>query len=162
LRLGRLRRGELIAGASGVALAILLFTGQWYAIPDVLAHTAKVLGAGTGYNGWHVVGLWRWLLVPTVLAAVALAWFQATQRAPAIPVTFGVFVTVLGGLSTLALVYRVLLVSPPPNLNREAVAYLGLLAAIGITYGGFASMREEGGTDPRTLDIETVRLPDGT
>ena len=50
----------------------------------------------------------------------------------------------------------------PPSagalLDQQVGAWLGLLAGIGIAYGGFASMREEGGTDPSALAIETVRL----
>jgi hypothetical protein len=52
-----------------------------------------------------------------------------------------VIVTVLGLLSTLWLVYRVL-INPPHSIQFGAV--LGLIASAGILYGGFASMRAEG------------------
>ena len=54
------------------------------------------------------------------------------------------------------------LCTPAPTLDQRAGAYLGLLAAIGIAYGGYKSMREESGTDPEALDIETVRLQSGS
>jgi hypothetical protein len=36
------------------------------------------------------------------------------------------------------------------------------VAAAGIAYGGFASLREEGGADPDVLEIETVRTTEPT
>jgi hypothetical protein len=35
-----------------------------------------------------------------------------------------------------------------------------LVAAAGIAYGGYASMREEAGADPAALHIETIGLSD--
>jgi hypothetical protein len=72
-----------------------------------------------------------------------------------------VIVTVLGGVSAVALIYRVLINTPGPNLDQRAGAYLGLVATIGIAYGGYKSMREEAGADPAVLDMETIRLQNG-
>jgi hypothetical protein len=96
----------------------------------------------------------------TILVAFALVYFQAAQRAPAVPVTLSVILTVLGGATLIAVIYR-LLAGPPSGgglLDQQAGAWLGLLASIGIAYGGFASLREEGGADPSALEIETVAL----
>jgi hypothetical protein len=158
LRLERLRRGELIAGGSALALLVFLFVLHWYDVSGTFAPTLALgLHARTSWTGWQGLTIVRWLLLVTVLAALALAYFQAVQRAPAIPVTLAVIVTVLGGLSTLALIARVI-DTPGNHLDRRAGAYLALLAAIGIAYGGYASIREEGGADPQSLEIETVRL----
>ena len=158
----RLRRGELIAGASGAALVVFLFAVHWY---HVNATFAPTLGGGlharTTWTGWQALTYVRWLLLVTALAALALTYFQAVERAPAIPVTLAVITTVLGGLSALALIARVI-DTPGNGLGRSAGVYLALAAAIGIAYGGFASLREEDGPDPAALDIETVRLPGPT
>jgi hypothetical protein len=103
----------------------------------------------------------RWLLLVTALVALALAYFQAAERAPAIPVTLSVITTVLGGLSALTLIARVIH-TPGNHLDRRAGVYLGLAAAIGIAYGGFRSLREETGADPARLEIETVSFPGHT
>jgi hypothetical protein len=158
--LTRLRRGELVAGASGVLLFVFLFIPAWYALNGVLSQTASDLGARTSWNGWWGLSGWRWLALLAILAALALAYFQAAARAPAIPVTLAVIVTVLGILTVIAVAYR--LVAGPPSggsfLHQRVGPYLGLLAALGIAYGGFASMREEAGADPTEIEIETVRL----
>jgi cytochrome bd-type quinol oxidase subunit 2 len=128
----RLRRGEMLAGASAVLLAIFMVGGTWY-------------GTGTGSSGsrsgWQALTDLRWLLLATILAAVALVLVQATRRAPAIPVTMSLIVMLLGMVTVVALIYRVLINAAP---HEEAAAYLGLLWALGIAFGGYFSLREEG------------------
>lgn len=160
--LRRLRSGELIAGGSGVLLLIFLFALKWYAVGASLSPTLANLGRATSWTGWSGLNHLRWFLLLTILAALALAFFQAAQRAPAIPVALSVIVTVLGVLSVLALIYRVV-INPPSgsDVGQRPGAYLGLVAAAGIAYGGYRSMRAEAGTDlgPRG-QIETVRIGD--
>jgi len=159
----RLRRGELIAGASGLALILFMFALTWYAVNGTLAPTLSLgLHQRTSFTGWQGLTHLRWLLLVTALLALALAYFQATLRAPAVPVTLAAIVLVLGGLSALTLIYRVLINPPSGGLDQRAGAYLGLVAAIGIAYGGFASLREEDGPNPDVLEIETVRLTGST
>jgi hypothetical protein len=161
LSLDRLRAGELIAGASAVALLVFLFVPEWYALKGNFARTATILHARTSWNGWWGLSGARYLVLVTIAVALALVYFQATERSPAVPVTLSVIVTVLGVASVIAVLYRVL-AGPPSGgslVAQQAGAYLGLVASVGIAYGGFASMREEGGTDPAALDIETIRLP---
>jgi len=142
--LSRLRGGEWIAGASAVLLLACEFLLKWYG----------------PLNGWHELTHLRWLVLLTVVAALALVYFEATRRAPAIPATLSVMVTVLGGLNALALIYRVL-INPPgrATLSVEAGAFLGLLSALALAYGGYRSMRTEGIAERDQVQaIETVRL----
>jgi hypothetical protein len=126
---GRLRRGELLAGTGAVLLLVFLLAGKWY-------------GHGGGARtGWEALTSLRWLLVVTIVAALALVAAQVTRRSPAIPVTLSMIVAVLGLITVLALIYRVLL-SPPAH--EQVGAFLGLLSAIGLAYGGCLSLREEG------------------
>jgi cytochrome bd-type quinol oxidase subunit 2 len=147
----RLRRGELLAGASAVLLAILMFGVKWY-------------GAGSGNGGgsrtgWEALTDLRWLLLVTIVAAVALVVVQASHRAPALPVTMSLVVMLLGIVTVLALVYRVL-ISPPPH--QEVGAWLGLLSALGITVGGYLSLRQEGiARRDERRDIPIVRPGSG-
>jgi hypothetical protein len=100
----------------------------------------------------------RWLLVTTGIGGVALTYFQATRRAPALPVALSVLVTVLGGGSTIGLIVRIVAGSrrgPPPPPG----AYVALAGAAAAAAGGYASMRQEAGTDPRALGpLETITL----
>jgi hypothetical protein len=157
----RLRRGELIAGGGAVVLAVSLFLLPWYGLRSPLGPTAASLGASTSFDGWNGLSHLRWLVLVTILVALALVWLQATRRAPALPVSASVVLTVLGFLTVLALIYRVVINVPGSDslVDRKVGAFVGLLAAIVMTYGSYASMREEGlpGRDART-EIETVSL----
>src|SRR5581483_3695148 len=158
LKAERLRRGEVIAGASGAALVVCLFALHWYDVSGTFEPTLALgLHARTSWTGWQALTYVRWLLLVTALVALALAYFQAAERAPAIPVTLSVIATVLGGLSTLALIARVI-DTPGNHLDRRVGVYPGLAAALGIAYGGLGSLRERAGSDPAALEIETVAL----
>jgi cytochrome bd-type quinol oxidase subunit 2 len=140
---GRLRRGELLAGVGGVLLLVFLLAGRWY------GHGAQAR------TGWEALPVLRWLLVVTIAAAFALVFAQVTRRAPAVPVTLSLVVTVLGAITVLALIYRVL-ISPPSH--EQAGAFLGLLSAIALAYGGYLSLREEGiARQDAPRDIPVVR-----
>jgi nitrate/nitrite transporter NarK len=124
-----LRRGELLAGTGAVLLLVFLLAGKWY------GH------GGLSRTGWEAMTNLRWLLVVTIAAALALTLTQVARRSPALPVTLSLIVTVLGLVSVLALVYRVLI---DPPASEQTGAILGLISAIGLAYGGFLSLREEG------------------
>ncbi len=125
----RLRRGELLAGTGAVLLLVFTVAGKWY-------------GSGSGSRtGWQALTDLRWLLVVTIAAAFALVLAQIARRSPAIPVTLSLIVTVIGLICVLALIYRVL-INPPAH--EQAGAYLALISALGLAYGGYLSLREEG------------------
>jgi hypothetical protein len=129
--LARLRAGEVVAGLGGAGL--LTFTGR------------------------REVPLPRWLALLTGLSGSALAYFQASRRAPALPATLSVVVTVLGGASVLTLLARAAV--DQRASSRRPHAYLGFIAALATAGGGYASMRQEGGTDPAQLgELETITL----
>jgi hypothetical protein len=127
----RLRHGEVLAGVGAVLLLVFMFAGDWF-------------GNGTHpppRTGWQALTDLRWLVAVTIVCALALTITQATRRSPAVPVTLSVIVTVLGLITVLALIYRVLI---DPPAHEQAFAYLGLLSALVLAYGGYASMRQEG------------------
>jgi hypothetical protein len=138
-----LRRGEILAGASAVALLVFLFALNW------------LTAGGHNLHGWVAIPMLRWLLLVTALTALMLTFTQATFSGPGLPVSLSTIVTVLGALSTLLLVIRLLTTSA----GLCAGALLGLLAAIGIMVGGFDSLRREQGWTPGPdHPIETVPL----
>jgi hypothetical protein len=159
--LSRLRRGELIAGGAALLLLALMFLAPWYGLHPVLAPTAGTLGTSTSVSGWHALTHLRWLILLTVITALALTYFQATRKAPAVPVSLSVIVSVLAVLTALSLIYRVLINVPGPDdlLEQKLGAYLGLLSALALAYGGYESTRTEGiSIDDAPSEIETVRL----
>lgn len=123
---GRLRRGEIVAGACGGAL--LTFTlglGGGETSPDgsIAGQTLVVMAAGSG---------------------LALTYLQATRRAPALPVTVAAFVTPLGAAATTVLARRLV----RRRGGRTGVAVAAVMAAAGLTVGGFLSLRQEDGWVP--------------
>ena len=146
----RLRRGEMLAGASAVLLTIFMVGGKWY---------GSDTGKSGSQTGWQALTDLRWLLLVTIIAAVALVVAQTTRHAPAIPVTMSLVVMLLGIVTVVALIYRVL-ISPPPH--QETGAYLGLLCALGIAIGGYLSLRQEGiARRDERRDIPVVRPGSG-
>jgi hypothetical protein len=157
----RLRRGEVIVGASAVVLLASMLLLNWYGLTGVFAPTAAKLGVSTSITGWDALTNLRWLLVLTVACGLALVYFQATRRAPAVPVSLSVIVTVLAILTALALIYRVLINEPgPDNLIEQKVgAFVGLISALTLVYGGYESTRKEGIADRDSVgEIETVEI----
>jgi cobalamin synthase len=139
----RLRRGEILAGAGGLALLVFLFALNWLTV------------GGVNQHGWATIPVLRWLLLVTALVALMLTVTQATRSGPGLPAALSTVVTVLGALSTLLLIVRLLTTSA----GLCAGAFLGLLAVIGITVGGFDSLRREQGWTPGPdHPIETVPL----
>ncbi len=148
LHLSRLRTGEWLGGVSALVLLASLFLLNWYGSPAASTRTSQ--------TGWHTVSHLRWMILASVLAAVALMWFQASRPAPAIPVVLSVIVSVLGTLTVLWLIYRVILSTPGTDLVG---AYIGLAAGAGIAVGGYLSMRREGiAVRDQPAEIETVAL----
>lgn len=135
--LHRLRRGEILAGIGAVVLVVLLFALSWFA-------RSSPGGATVAESGWSALPILRWLIVLTILCAIALAVLQATFRAPALPVTMSVVASALAAITVLALVIRILTAALSPRLG----AWLGLAAAIAMFTGGVLSMREEEGFSP--------------
>jgi hypothetical protein len=125
----RLRAGEIASGVGGVLLL--------------------------GWSARRRVPVLRWLSLAAGASGLVLTYTQATRRAPALPVAVSVIVTVLGGATTVGLLSRVL----TRRAQLSAGNYFGLVAAVTTAGGGFASMRQESGTDPAELgELETITL----
>jgi hypothetical protein len=143
----RLRRGELLVAASAVVLLVLMLVVNWYG-------PGSIGPASGAVNGWDGLLHLRWLIAVTIAASLLLVLVQATRPAPAVPLTMSVIVTLLAVPTLLWLGYRVLIRVPP---HQKVAPYLGLACAIGIAFGGYLSMRDEGvaPTDERA-EIPTV------
>ena len=108
-------------------------------------------GSVTGWDG--LIHL-RWVLLAAVVLALATAVFQVTRPGPAIPVTLTVFATLLGGASTILLIYRVL--ADPPGGTRKVGGFVALGAAAAIAYGGWRSLRSDAVPEADSPDIPVV------
>ncbi len=144
----RLTQGEKIAGISGVALILIMFIFKWFG-----------LKAGVGgfafegsRNAWGSYGFIDIVLFITVVAAVGLAAIKASDADVGLPVAASAVVAGLGVLSVVLIIISI--ISPPDfgadlsgtgiDHTRKIGVWLGLLAAIGVAYGGWRAMQEEG------------------
>ena len=139
----RLTQGQKIAAGSAVALFVIMFL-KWFGVE---ASGQSVPGGSL--SAWEAFSLIDLLLLLTIIAAVALAFVVASRRAVNVPLS--TIVTGLGALSLLFLLIR--LISPPDievfgfdvaDTTRAYGLYLGILATIGVTAGGWMAMQEEG------------------
>jgi hypothetical protein len=141
--LRRLRTGEWIAGASGVALLASLFM-PWYD-PGSL-------------SGWEALSALDVLLALVAAAGVLLPIVTATQRVPAVPIALAAVVTLIGVVGTILVLIR-LLDLPDAASGREWGVWLALAGALGIVAGACVVMREERWPGASSPDIETIPAP---
>lgn len=141
----RLRRGELLSAGSALALLIVMFATEWFGV-DTLPNASHA-GAEreTAENAWNGMSDVRWLLMLTILVAIGSVVLHESQRRHGAKTDTGMLVTVLGCLSSAAVIYRVLLELPTPDrvVDQKLGAILGVLATLLIAVGGYATLREE-------------------
>jgi hypothetical protein len=129
----RLRLGEWLAALAGVGLVASLAL-EWY---GVRAREAAI----SGFAAFEVVDV---LLVLVAATGVALAVAQATRDRPALPVALAVITVTAGLLGILLVLYRILNEPGPDEfVDVRLGAYLGLLATLALTAGGWLSLADE-------------------
>jgi hypothetical protein len=161
----RLRTGELIAGVSAVALLIIMFL-PWFGLGGAAGEAleqAQDLGLApeidTSANAWQSFDFIDLVLLVTIVVAAGLAVATMAAQTVALPVAASSITAGLGILSTLLVLYR--LVDPPFDASRKLGAFLGLIAAAGIAYGGWRAMQEEGTSFGGEADRVGDRGPGG-
>ena len=148
----RLTQGEKIAGASGIALILIMFIFNWFGL-EVTGAEAFGVSVEAVANAWGSYGFIDIVLFITVAAAIGLALISASQTEVGLPVAASAVVAGLGILSVVLILYQH---HQPAGLRCRSVGYSasrargrsasgsGLIAAIGVAYGGWRAMQEEG------------------
>ena len=162
MELSRLRLGDVIAAACGLALLLVMFL-DWYAAGGTTSVGGRSIEISVGFSAWEVFGITDLLLALAGATAVMLAVITASRRSPALPVAASVITTAAGAFATLLVLYRILN-QPGPNefIEVEFPAFLGFLCALGITAGGWLSMRDEQWPDaPMPTDVRPAPPAEG-
>jgi hypothetical protein len=147
MKLTRLRSGELIALIGAIALAVLTFF-PWFSGPQ---------GNLTAWDDFGVVDV---LIVAAVLSALWLAVATVTERTTALPVAAAVWTTLLGLVSTIAILVWLLVL--PGNATGHCVpGWLALVASALIAVGAWLSMRDERTDRYRPDDSTPLPVPPG-
>lgn len=137
----RLSQGEKIAAGAAVVLFIVMFF-SWFGAPEEVEALAGAVGVDTSANAWQSFDFIDIVLLATVVVALGAAIAKAADTRVDFPLS--TIVTVLGALSTILVLYRI--IDPPSEASRKFGVFLGLVVAALLTYGGWLAMQEEGTT----------------
>lgn len=152
-RAPKLRAGEAIALVAAILLFILMFF-DWYGAKattsaETLGGVVTGTGGGSAWDTLEVIPLFLMLAI-VVAVGVAILRLSGSDWKPAIPPAAAV--CVLGILAAVLILIRI--ISPPgPEGTFAELAFestlklpifLALAAALGIAYGGWRAMGEEG------------------
>ena len=153
MEVDRLSTGEKISAVSAIVLFILMFFDWFsYSVPSQQGFSGEV--PGSGESAWGALDLIAIVLLAAIVVALAVAVIRLTDADIEPAVSLNTIVAVLGGLSVLLIAFRI--ISPPGYTHSAAFAgvsidgspelwaFVGLIAAAGIAYGGYSAMREEG------------------
>jgi hypothetical protein len=137
--------GELTSSLGGLGLLVLLFAAKWYGVagvPDPSAVRPAVSGTETGWTGLSLV---RWVVLVTALAALGSLLLHASQRRHGAKTDTSWLICGLGTLTSLLLVYRVLLVLPSPDrvIDQKLGGVVALACALAVAVGGHESIAEQ-------------------
>ena len=144
----RISFGEMVAAVSGAVLILVMFVFSWFSYegaPD-----------GFDYNAWEWMSFLDIVLFLCALVAIVMAALRAAGEMPELPAPPGQIVAAAGALAVLVVLFRLVfpgdgplldelaaeLVDDAPDATRKIGAFLGLIAAGGIVYGGYTAMTE--------------------
>lgn len=141
----RIRVGALVSATSALALLVIMFATEWYGVAGVPDPSAVRPAVSTAENAWHGLTVTRWVLLATIVASIGAVVLHASQRRHGNKTDTSLIVAALGALSAVLLIWRVLIVLPAGNrvVDQKLGAFLGLLCALGIAWGGYEAIREQ-------------------
>jgi hypothetical protein len=142
--IGRLSRGQMIAAVGAVVLLVAMFL-PWIGVsgPSLPAGISVPSGVSTGStseNVWKGSTLDVYLLI-TVIVAVLPALLALSDSAEEF--SFVSAATFLLGVVAVILIAAFLTVDFPDGADRKVGAFVGLVAAVVVAFGGFRAMQEE-------------------
>jgi len=163
--LSRLRGGELIAGVGGIVLLVALLFLNWYSGVSVETGFGE-FEVGGELGAWDRQGFLGTLANLVILAAgivgVGSALLTATSSTVALPVAASAL-TAAGGFAAVVMVLLRMLFQPGEGeaVDLEVGIFVALIGAVGVAYGGWQSMQEEGTTFGEARDQLQDRLGEG-
>jgi hypothetical protein len=141
----RVNVGEILSAVFALLLLVVMFATEWYGVAGAPDPSYARPAISTTENGWNGLTDGRWVLAATIAAAVGSVFLHASQREHGTKTDTSRVVASLGALSAVLLIYRVLIVLPGDGkvLDQKLGAFLGLLCALGIAWGGCESVMQQ-------------------
>jgi hypothetical protein len=124
-----LASGELVAAISGLGLLVTSFL-PWYST------------GGQNATAWQAFSFVDLVMAAAAVSALLVGIVVLTRLSVSYPIAGSAVTAGLGGVAVLLILYR--LINPPGSgdVDREIGAWLGRLAAAGVTYAGYLGMQE--------------------
>jgi hypothetical protein len=123
-----LRLGELVAAIGGLGLLVTSFL-PWYS------------AGGEDATAWQAFSVTDFFLAAAVIAALSVAAAVLFRISVSYPIAGSTVSALFGGIAVLLIVIR--LINPPGGgVGVEYGAWLGLICAAAITFGGYLAMQE--------------------
>jgi hypothetical protein len=148
--LNRLTQGEKIAGTSAILLFIFMFF-EWYGVS--VSGGGETIASGSGGNAWDTLDFIPILLLIGIIATLAVLFIEGSDTDVDLPVHGAAIVTVVGVISTLLILFRIIDTPTFASFGGVSVEgsvkfgiFLSLIAAGGMAFGGWRTMQEEGTT----------------
>src|SRR3954454_18325436 len=108
--LDKLNTGEKIAGVSAVLLFIFMFF-DWFGVEISGENGTVSFGSGAGGSAWDALDFIPIILVIAIVVALVNVFLRLSDSDYEPPVSMNVGVAILGGLSTLLILFRI--IDPP-------------------------------------------------
>jgi len=149
----KLSTGEKIAAVSAILLFVFMFF-DWFGVEvsGVPGFTGDVSGAGG--SAWDALDVIPIFLMLAIVAAIGVAVVRLTDADLEPPISLNAIVAALGTFAALLILYRI--IDQPGgggefggvevDVTLKLGIFLAFAAAVGIAYGGYSAMREEGMT----------------
>jgi hypothetical protein len=132
----RVRFGDWVMALGGVAVLLVMLV-DWYSIPEL----------DVGFNAWESFAVNDVILALAAVMALTAFVLTATQPTAAVPLALASLTTFVALLSLVLVVIRLIwtpdVAEGAFDAEREAGAWLGLLATSVLLAGCLASIRDE-------------------
>ncbi|HLJ03699.1 MAG TPA: hypothetical protein VKT31_09675 [Solirubrobacteraceae bacterium] len=135
-----LAHGELPGAGFALALLVSMFALKWFGVDG--RPTAR--GANVrAEDAWNGLTLLRWLIVLTVIVALAAVALHVAQRDHGVKTDTSLAVAALATVTAILLAYRVLIDLPDPNsvVDQKLGALVGLACAVALTACSWQTVR---------------------
>ena len=123
-----LASGELVAAVSGVGLLVVSFL-PWYS------------AGGQDATAWQAFSVVDLFIAAAAAAGLSVGLVVLFRLSVSYPMAGASVAALFGAIAVVLIVWR--LIDPPADgLDVEVGAWLGLIAAAGVTLGGYLGMQE--------------------